>query len=58
MAIIIKELTIKGRVVRELPDSRLDDRELEEYLARVREEIVAECLQRLREELERNLLID
>jgi hypothetical protein len=53
MAIIIKELVIKGKVVRNLPDVQIRDGLLENYLKKVKSEITEACKEQVKEELER-----
>ncbi len=58
MAIVIKELIIKGKVVNQLPNARLSEQDLAAYLDEVREEIVQRCIEQLRDEIEQELLMD
>lgn len=56
MAIIIKELVIKGKVVRDLQDVKMEDGLTEAYLNKIKRSIVESCKQQIREELERELM--
>lgn len=53
MAIIIKELVIKGKVVKDLPDVQVRDGLIESYLKKVKAEIIEACKEQIKEELER-----
>ncbi len=54
MAIIIKELIIKGKVVRDLPNMQVSDGLLEGYLKKIKKEIIEACKEQIKEELERD----
>jgi hypothetical protein len=53
MAIIIKELVVKGKVVRDLPDIEARDGLIEDYLKKIKNEIIETCKEQVKEELER-----
>ena len=53
MAIIIKELLIKGKVIRDAPNSTIDDTILQQYLQSLKKEIIEDCKEQIKEELER-----
>ena len=53
MAIIIKELLIKGKVIRDAPNSTIDDTILQHYLQSLKKEIIEDCKEQIKEELER-----
>ena len=53
MAIIIKELLIKGKVIRDAPNSKIDDTILQHYLQSLKKEIIEDCKEQIKEELER-----
>lgn len=53
MAIIIKELVIKGKVVRDLPEMQISDGVIEDYIKKHIQEIVERCKEQVKEELER-----
>jgi len=56
MAIIIKELLIKGKIIRDAPNSKIDDRLLQNYLQKLKKEIIEDCKEQIKEELEREII--
>lgn len=54
MAIIIKELIIKGKVVKDLPDITLSNGLIEDYLKKIKQEIIETCKEQVIEELARD----
>jgi len=56
MPIVIKELIIKGKVVKDLPDIKLGDRLFEDYLRKIKREIIESCKDEVREEFKRELM--
>ena len=54
MAIIIKELIIKGKVVKELPDMQVSNGVIEDYLRKIKQEIIEQCKEQIKEELDRD----
>ena len=56
MAIIVKELIIKGKVVKDLPDVRIENGLLTEYLRKIKKDIIESCKEQIKNELEREFL--
>lgn len=55
MAIIIKELVIKGRVNRNLSNAKLSEEISSELIQKLKKEIIESCKEEILEELERRL---
>ena len=53
MAIIIKELVIKGKIVKDLQGVEVKSGVIEDYLKKVKKEIIETCKEKVKEDLER-----
>jgi hypothetical protein len=53
MAIIIKELIIKGKVIKDLQGAEVRDGMIEDYLKKIKKEIIETCKEKVKEDLER-----
>ena len=53
MAIVIKELIIKGKVIKDLQGMEVRNGIIEDYLKKIKKEIIETCIEQVKEDLER-----